>query len=218
MVKRMRFIGYGTIGIICAMALFMAGCATSAGPGGPTLSSITVASPSSSSLPVGFSLQLTANGTYSDSSNGLVSEPVWASSNPSVATISPSGLVTGLSAGTTSITAALDGQTSSAVNLSIVAAPTLVSITLTTTAPSTLGIAAQGTNMQAGYAQQVTATGTYAGGLTQDITSLVTWASSNKAAAIISATGLATFAASSGTTNITATLGGITSNAITLTA
>jgi len=218
MVKRMRFIGYGTIGIICAMALFMAGCATSAGPGGPTLSSITVASPSSSSLPVGFSLQLTANGTYSDSSNGLVSEPVWASSNPSVATISPSGLVTGLSAGTTSITAGLDSQTSSAINLQVVTAPALVSIALTTTAPATLGLAAAGTNLQAGYAQQFTATGTYAGGLTQDITSTVTWTSSNKAVATIAATGLATFTASSGTANITATFGGITSPSVTLTA
>lgn len=67
---------------------------------------------------------------------------------------------------------------------------------------------AAGTLTLGGAAQAYTATGTYADGSTQNITSQVTWASSNAAAATISAAGLVT-PAGIGSTNISATLGTI---------
>src|SRR5262249_10843973 len=59
-----------------------------------------------------------------------------------------------------------------------------------------------------GGTQQFTATGTYSNGSTQNLTSQVTWASSNTAAATISSTGVAT-AAAAGSTTISATLGSV---------
>ncbi len=63
--------------------------------------------------------------------------------------------------------------------------------------------------MQAGSTQQFTATGTYSDNSTKDITSQVTWSSSNTAVASINAAGLAT-APAAGTTTISAVQGGIT--------
>src|SRR5262249_59145559 len=56
--------------------------------------------------------------------------------------------------------------------------------------------------------QQFTATGKYSDGSTQNITSQVTWASSNTTAATINASGLATGVAA-GSTTISATLGAV---------
>ena len=67
-----------------------------------------------------------------------------------------------------------------------------------------------------GIAQQFTAAGTYADGLTQDITHLVTWASATPAVASISNTGLAS-SLGVGTSVITASLDGVTSPGDTLT-
>src|SRR5947208_9962516 len=67
-------------------------------------------SPASASLPVGQTLQLTA--TPQDSAgNPLTARPVtWTSSNPSVATVSTSGRVTGSTAGSATITATSEGK------------------------------------------------------------------------------------------------------------
>jgi hypothetical protein len=78
-----------------------------------------------------------------------------------------------------------------------------------TVAPSTLtSIAVTPANptITVGGSQQFTATGTYSDASTQNLTSQVTWASSNTAAALVSASGLAT-AEATGTTTISATLG-----------
>src|SRR5690606_36085151 len=60
-----------------------------------------------------------------------------------------------------------------------------------------------------GATQQFTATGQYSGGQSLDITSSVTWSSSNPAVAMITSGGLAIAVASSGTSTITATLGAV---------
>ncbi len=89
-------------------------------------------------------------------------------------------------------------------------APTLTSIAVTAAASS----------ITVGATDQFTATGTYSDGSTKNITSSVTWASSNTSVATIatggSTPGLATGVAP-GTTNITASSGSITSPAFTLT-
>ena len=78
---------------------------------------------------------------------------------------------------------------------------TLTSIAVTP-ANSTIGI---------GVSQQFTATGNYSDGSTQNLSSQVTWTSSNTGVATINASGLATGVAG-GTTTISATLSGVSGN------
>jgi uncharacterized protein YjdB len=97
--------------------------------------------------------------------------------------------------------------TSPAVTLKVAApAPTLSSIAITPQSPGSLAV---------GAALQFTATGTYSDGSTADLTSQVTWTSSDTSVATISEAGLATGIAA-GTTEITAALSGVTSLVITL--
>ena len=101
-------------------------------------------------------------GTYPDGSTGDISSQVtWVSSNMTNATVSSTGLTTGLAAGTTYIKASLQGVTSPAVTLTVIA-PALSSIAITPTAPA---------NLTMTVAQQFTATGTYSNGSTADVTS-----------------------------------------------
>jgi type II secretory pathway component GspD/PulD (secretin)/uncharacterized protein YjdB len=163
-----------------------------------TLQSISVA-PATPSIALGTTQQFTATGTYSDLSTANITTSVtWASSVPATASISAgTGLAQGLVAGTTQITAALGAVASASIPLKVTTA-TLKSIAV---APATPSIGLNAT-------QQFSATGTYSDGTTQDISSIVLWASSNTSAATISASsGLAT-GVSAGTAQITATQGG----------
>src|SRR5207248_3443552 len=72
------------------------------------------------------------------------------------------------------------------------------------------------TSIAKGPTTQFTATGTFSDGSTQNLTTSVAWASSNASAATISASGLAT-GTGIGSTNITVTQSGVTSNTLVLT-
>ena len=82
-------------------------------------------------------------------------------------------------------------------------APTLTSIAVS---PATSTIE------EAGSTQQFTATGTYSDGSTQDLSSQVSWTSSNTAVATVNESGLAS-ATSAGSTTISATMSSVTGNA-----
>jgi len=65
--------------------------------------------------------QFIATATYSDGSMANISSKVtWSSINPGLITIGLGGMVTGLAAGTTNITASMDGVTSPMVSLTLV--------------------------------------------------------------------------------------------------
>ena len=81
-------------------------------------------------------------------------------------------------------------------------APTLASIEVTPANPA----------IQTSATQQFTATGSYSDSSTQNITTQVTWASSNTAVATINSAGLATAGTGPGTTTISATLGTVSGN------
>ena len=167
--------------------------------------SIAVA-PVSSSLAKGLTEQFTATGTYTDNSTqNLTGLVTWASSNLGVATISASGLASALTTGTTEITATLGSVVSTSDTLTVTP-PTLVSIAVASVSPS----------VAKGLTEQFTATGTYTDSSTQNLSSVVTWASSNLGVATISASGLAS-ALTTGTTGITATLGSVVSTSDTVT-
>jgi len=85
---------------------------------------------------------------------------------------------------------------------------TLTSIAVTPASPASLKV---------GATQQFTATGTYSDSSTADITATVTWASGTTATATITASGGLATGVAQGTTQITATLGTVTSPGVTLT-
>ena len=180
---------------------------------GATLTSITI-TPPSTSLAKGTSQQLTATGTFTDqSTQDLTRFVLWTSSDSTIAAVSnvpgSKGLVTGTGAGSTTITAALAGVSGGA-SLTVTAA-VLTSITVTPPSPS----------LAKGTTQQLTATGTFSDGTTQDLTTSVSWISSASAVAVSNAegsqgqvTGVAV-----GNATIAATQSGITGTAaVTVTA
>jgi trimeric autotransporter adhesin len=181
--------------LACAILLILTltGCVNA------TLSSITV-TPETPSVQAGKTQQMTATGTYSDGSTKTITSTVdWTSSDTSEATVSSTGLVTGVAPGTVTVTAALD-DLSGATSVTITIA-NLASIAVT---PNNASILSDGS-------QQFTAIGTLDNGSTVNITDEVTWNSSDTSVATINSSGLAT-AVATGTTNITATSGSITSN------
>jgi hypothetical protein len=173
------------------------------------LTSIAVTPGNPYNLSVGSTQQFTAIGTYSDgSTEDITSAVTWNSSDAGVAIISPNGLATGIADGSTDITASLSAYTSDIITLTVISSVTTLSaIAISPSAPAALN---------AGDTLQFSATGTYSDGSITDITSQVTWASSNTAVVVISTNGLAT-AVSAGTTAITAAISPITSTPVTLT-
>ncbi|MFZ0300186.1 MAG: Ig-like domain-containing protein [Candidatus Sulfotelmatobacter sp.] len=143
----------------------------------PTVSSITIDPPNPTVAfgPNAATQQMTAIATYSDGSTGNLaggtsctgSSVCWSSSSPTVASITTGGLLTGLSAGTTTITAASGSITSTTT---ATAAEVVTSMTIT---PITAGLTANGTN-----SVNFTINGTTESG-SQDISALVTLTADN---------------------------------------
>jgi len=206
----MRFItAFLSLGLVAALTLGMAACSNSATTKSTaTLVSISVTPYSPANLAVGSTQRFVATGIYSDGTTPVITAQVtWTSSNNSIASIA-TGLATGVAVGSTSITASESGITSPAVTLTVItSASNLSSIAVTPAFPADLGV---------GAALQFNAIGTYTSGATSDITSSVTWSSSSPTVATIFANGSAT-GEGSGTTNITATLSGVSSPIVKLT-
>ena len=94
----------------------------------PILMSIAVTS-ANSNIVIGATQQFTATGTYSDgSTRNVTSQTTWTSSSPGVATINAAGLATGVSIGTTTISATLAGVVG-ATTLTVQAAPLVITTT-----------------------------------------------------------------------------------------
>ena len=167
----------------------------------PTLQSIAV-TPASASIAPGSTQQFAATGTLSDGTQqDLTASATWSSSLTTVATIGVNtGLATGTGVGSTNITAMQNGVTSNTAVLTVIVV--LKSIAVTPTSAS----------IALGSTQQFTATGLYSDGTVQDLTLVATWSSSPSVATIGVNTGLATGVAA-GSTFITASHNGVTSNA-----
>jgi hypothetical protein len=198
-----------SLGLAAAFTLSMVACSNSATTKSTaTLVSISVTPYSPANLAVGSTQRFVATGIYSDGTTpNITSQVSWTSSNSSIAGIA-TGLATGVAIGSTSITASQSGITSPSVTLTVItSASGLSSIAITPAFPADLGV---------GASQPLAAVGTYADGTTADITSKVTWTSSNTAVAVVFANGAAT-GEGSGTANITAALSGVTSPGLKLT-
>jgi len=164
----------------------------------PMLESIAV-SAAAASIAKGSSDQFTAIGTFSDgATQNLTGSVTWVSSNTAVATVSGTGLATGIGAGSASISATQGSIASNAVVLAVTG-PTLQSISVS--APSA--------SLASGSSEQITATGTFSDGSSQNLTASAAWSSSNSAAISLSSTAMA-LAAGVGQSMISASQGGIT--------
>lgn len=172
------------------------------------LSSIAV-TPANGKLAKGMSLQFTATGTYSDGSTREVTTQVtWASTNPGSVTVSNAdgsrGLATATTVAGTSNISATAGSVRGATSLTV-SDVTLQSIAVTPTNPS----------LPKGGKQQLTATGSFSDGSTQDLTRQASWSSSDPTLVTVSngpdSPGLAD-AVAEGTVTVTAavTQGGAT--------
>jgi hypothetical protein len=221
--KQLRFLGYFLIlGLIASLTLGVAACGSkTTTTTTATLSSIAVTPASPASLVVGSTQQFIATGTYSDGSIvDITSQVTWASDTTGIVTISSTGLVTGVAAGTADIRATLDGITNPAVSLVVVAPASTTTTTPTTTSAVTLSSIVVAPpfpdDLAVGSTQQFTAKGIYSDGSTADISSQATWASDTTSTATISSAGLATGVAA-GNANITAALSGVTSQPVSLT-
>lgn len=159
------------------------------------LQSITLG-PASPAVPVGKTIQLVATGHYADGSTADVSAGVaWSSASPGVAT-SSGYIVTGVTQGTSVVTAAF-GAISAEITVTVTA-PVVNAVTVT---PSSATIAIGGT-------QQFTATAHYSDGSSAIPASGVSWSAfCVPSCATIDTAGLATGTAAA-TALITATFSG----------
>ncbi len=182
-------VGYSAFGSPITVNLIGTGTATGLG-------SITV-TPANTSIVAGGSQQFIATGNFTNGNKENLTDSVTWSTNGGK--INSTGLETTSAAGVYNIKATLNsivGQT-----MLNVTPATLVSIALSPVSPS----------VAVGNTQQFTALGTYSDGSTGSLPTSV-FSSSNTSAATITSAGLAT-GVMIGSTNITATLSGVTSPA-----
>jgi len=156
-------------------------------------------------LPIGQTVNLVATGVFADGSKqDVTSQATWSSSDATIATVgntaTTKGQVTGVAAGTVTVTAAIQAI-SGTVQISVVAKK-ITSIGITPAQPI----------LQRGVTQAFKATAVYDDNSTGDVTQQATWSTDNASVLTVVATGanagLAT-AQGAGSTTITATLGGV---------
>ncbi|HVV81990.1 MAG TPA: Ig-like domain-containing protein [Kofleriaceae bacterium] len=172
---------------------------------GATLVSIAV-TPTNPSVAKGRTVQLSATGTFTDNTTQDLSAMVtWASANDAIAAVDANGLVRGAGVGNAAVSATM-GAVSGSTTVTVTPA-TLVSIAVTPENPT----------VPRGRIQQFTATGTYTDGSTQNLTTVVSWSSSNQVIASISnaagTNGQAT-AHETGSSVITASMGALTDSTV----
>ncbi len=131
-------------------------------------------------MALGYSEQFTAIATFSDSSTQDVTQSAtWTSSTPTVAVVNSTGLAASLLVGTTNVAASFGPAVGSA--LLTVISPVPVSLVISPANP-TIFVSGQ---------QQFAATLNYSDGSFLNVTTSVTWNSSNPAVATVGTTGLA---------------------------
>ena len=158
------------------------------------VASITI-NPASATTSVGQSVTLGAQ-TLDAAGNVLAGRVVgWSSSNQNVATVSNTGVVTGVTAGTVTISASSEGQTGVAT----------VQVTSVGGVATTVVVSPAQANLPVGQNVQLSAVVRDANGTVMS-TAPVTWSTSSSGRAVVSSTGLVT-GVSAGTATITARSG-----------
>ena len=191
--------GLAAVSLVCLLAL------TACSSGSPTVRYVTV-SPQTATININDTQSFAAQAFYSDgSTKDVTTLASWASSNTSVASITPAGVATGVTAGTSTISATYLGASASG--------------TLTVNQPFTsIAVACTPASVAAGLPSNCKATGTPG---SVDVTTQVSWTSGTPTVATIPPTASASPNVATtlipGTTMISATLGALTSNNFSLT-
>lgn len=126
----------------------------------------------------------------------------WTSSNPAVATVNSSGIVNGLTDGTTTITArTVVGGVEGTIPVTVSGPPVVASVTIAVTSNRYIGN---------GQTEQINATARAASGTVLSLAGrTVNWTSSNAGNASVSATGLVTMNTAAGTSSIGVSVDGV---------
>ena len=163
----------------------------------PSQISIAIA-PATVQIANGTATQLKATGTFIDGTTEDMTALVdWSSSAPPVATVGyQTGIVSGLSAGSSTLTATLGSVTSTA------------QITVTGATLSSIAVSPANQSIALGTTQQLIATGTFSDNSTQSLLGAA-WNSSNPSVAVVNGSGLAS-STGVGTATITAAYNGVT--------
>jgi uncharacterized protein YjdB len=139
------------------------GAPTEVAPDGPLLAAVVV-TPANPSLVPGGSLQMRATAVYIDASTSdVTSQATWTSSRPMVATVSPTGLVSALVTGETTIYATYLGLTGS------------TSFTATTVGTVGITVTPASASLAHGATRMFTATLAFSNGTSLDITETAQW-------------------------------------------
>jgi len=154
----------GALTALCLIA-FGAGCGWFVSP---TLTSLSVGP--TATIQQNGTVQESAVGTYNDGSTQSLNNVLWSSSDTSVATISNSGLVTGISPGSATITGA-SGTVSGTATITVA----LSNVTGITISPTTASAVVNGGS------HTFIATATISGGSPVDVTATATWSISSVA-------------------------------------
>ena len=187
---------------VTVVVIGLVSCATSdhgtpqGTPVGPTPVASVAVSPGSATIAAAGSVSLAA--TPKDASGGTLTGRVvtWSSDNTATATVNGSGLVSGVAAGTATITATCEGRTGTS------------DITVSSVPVASVTVSPASASVQEGSTTQLTATPKDAGGIPL-LGRIVTWSSGNTAAATVNGSGLVSGVAA-GTATITATCEGKT--------
>jgi len=185
-------------------ALLLFGCGGGGGASVPipvtptvSISSLDITSVRKS-LKVSETFQLTVTGTFSDgSTQNLTSLVTWSVANSALLEVSNTGLITALSAGTSDVTAAFEGQS--------------IETNILIKALTDLSISPSSATLAIATSEKLTVTGLYSDNSNETLNSLVTWESSDVNVATISNIGLV-LAVSTGETLITANIGELSSS------
>ncbi|WP_367139608.1 Ig-like domain-containing protein [Saccharothrix sp. HUAS TT1] len=144
----------------------------------------------------GTAQQLVATATHSDGTSlPVTAVAAWSSSAPTIAAVTPAGVVSALAPGTAAITATYRGQ-SGTTQVTVTELP----VTTVTVTPATASV-------EEGDTTQLAATATRTDGSTIVVTDRAAWTSSATGTATVDASGLVTGVAP-GTATITAAYGG----------
>jgi hypothetical protein len=179
----------------------------------PTISSLAVgpASPTIETGSTANTVQMTVFGTNSDGSTSSNPSVSWSSTPTTTATISSTGLVTSVSTGTATVTATSNQNpsiTGTATVTVTVGCITSIQVTPTSAQPLTANLTEDDFTAEA-----LTCNGSF------PVTDVATWTSSNTSLATVSAGAVLEVAGltTGGTVTITAAIGNVTSNAVTIT-
>jgi Big-like domain-containing protein len=158
--------------------------------------------PGSVSIAATTTQRFTVSATYNDeSARDVTGEAAWTSSDPAVATVDGSGVATPLHAGTTTITATMEGHSASST------------LTVTNALLQSVEVLPAAPSIPNGTGLQFSASGHFDDGSTQDLTTQATWTSSDSSVSIGDAAGskgrAASTALGAASSTITATLGAI---------